>query len=188
MFVKCKLLLPRVRFLCVGDARLAIEKTSAGKNYDMTIPLFDRLTLAERREQRRKAQTRYRQKYREIVLQKKREYASRPTTLARRKYLYNLRRNAPSPPQPPSPKPVPTLDTWAKHRICATTKCQSKEACADFLCGVFRAAGSVQAVKTDRHLAFFSVRTIACFFTKISVSFCMRLLLCCFAAQEPGRP
>ena len=74
MFVKCELLLPRVRFLCVGDARLAIEKTSAWKNYDMTIPLFDRLSLAERREQRRKAQTRYRQKHREKLLQKKREY------------------------------------------------------------------------------------------------------------------
>ena len=79
----------------------------------MTIPYFDRPTPSVKKGRRREVNKRYREKHRDILLYKKREYASKPSTLERRRYLYQVRRNDPAPPEPPL-RPV-TLDAWARE-------------------------------------------------------------------------
>ena len=78
----------------------------------MTTRYFDRPALDMKRKKRREYDARYRLKHRDVLLVKKRFYACKPETLARRRYLY-LHRNDPKH-QPPPPQLV-TLDAWAKN-------------------------------------------------------------------------
>ena len=86
-------------------------------------PYFDRLTPAMKKEMRREANRRYRDKHREILLCKKREYASRPSTLARRRHLYLHRNDTPPSSPRPQPPPTPTLDLWAKSEAKRAVEC-----------------------------------------------------------------
>ena len=78
----------------------------------MTIPLFCKLTLEMKRKKRNEINKRYRLKYREVLLPKKREYARTPESLERRRRLYLHIDHAK--PKPPFPI-VLTLDTWATN-------------------------------------------------------------------------
>ena len=78
-------------------------------------PYFDRPTPEMKREKRRLANRRYKAKHRDSLLAKKREYAKREATRARRLFLDSNRNDTPK--QPPSHPPPPlTLDAWAKKR------------------------------------------------------------------------
>ena len=76
----------------------------------MTTRYFDRPTLEMKRTKHREYDARYRIKHRDVLLVKKRLYACKPETLARRRYLY-VHRNDPKQQSPP-PQLV-TLDAWA---------------------------------------------------------------------------
>ena len=78
----------------------------------MTTRYFDRLTPEMKRAKHREYEARYRIKHRDVLLVKKRLYACKPETLARRRYLY-VHRNDPKQQSPP-PQLV-TLDAWAKN-------------------------------------------------------------------------
>jgi sRNA-binding protein len=99
------------------------SKSRATYNPDVSVPerlallvhcrahvYFKRKTEAEKKAKRRAAHERWCAKNREILAQKKREWARRPETLARRRELYRIRKD-------PKPTPVTeilTLDAWAK--------------------------------------------------------------------------
>ena len=79
----------------------------------MTTRYFDRPALDMKRKKHREYDARYRLKHRDALLVKKRLYACKPETLARRRHRYLHRNDPKQPPIPPS-KPV-TLDKWARR-------------------------------------------------------------------------
>ena len=79
---------------CVRDAEMMLAPL--GKT--MASRFFMQQAAADKRRQKQlEAQKRYKERHRERVLAKKRAYANRPETLARRRYFYERRRDPPKP-------------------------------------------------------------------------------------------
>ncbi len=70
---------------------------------------YTKKTATERREKRLAAQKRWKEKHRDEILRKKREYAQRAEVLERRRDLYRHRND----PTRDAPK-TQTLDIWCK--------------------------------------------------------------------------